>query len=473
MAISVDIEQVVDQLKETLDKCFDVTTRRLSDYHGRSMAIIYADGLVNKQTIQDDIIRPLLGFSFDIAEKQLNNFKDLLNLVSAVDVKEEPDFNAAIRKCLSGDTVLFIDGCERAVVIQTRGWQSRGISQPDTQKSIRGPKEGFTETMLFNVSMLRRKIRTPLLKTEIVQVGDLSCTDICVMYVEGLVEKKIVDEVLRRLKQTNVAYVLESGHIEQLIEDNHKTIYPTMAANEKPDVVAGKLMKGRVAIIVDGTPFVLTVPMLFTESFQSGEDYYMRPYYANFLRILRIIAYLVTIILPALYVALVNFHQHMIPEGLLAIFMEANQGTPLGLTLEMTFMLVVYMLLQEAMLRMPAQIGAAVGMVGVFIIGDAAVGVKLIGAPTVVIAAITFICSAVVNSAAESTGIIRFGLLFLAATLGIHGILLGIFVMIAHLCTLKSFGKPYMIPLAPFKVKGLRDGVLRADIHQVLERDSE
>lgn len=470
--IEKNIDQVKKKIQAVFAGCFDAVVRDLRDVSGRRAFAVYFDGLVNKQTIQDSILKPLVGLCFDVEDGKARNLEEVRQqLLWAADVKLDADLNSIALKCMSGDTAVFIDGCSEALVIQTRGWQSRGISPPDTQRSIRGPKEGFTETMLFNVAMLRRKLKTPLLKTKIIHVGELTVTDVCVVYLEGIAKKELVERVISRISAIDVKYILESGHIEQLVEDKHTTVFSTVASNEKPDIVAGKLIKGRVAIIVDGTPFVLTVPMLFTENFQAGEDYYSRPFYANFLRLIRVLAYVITLTLPAFFVALVTFHQEMIPTQLLGTLIRASEGVPFSAGVEMFILLTMYELLREAMMRLPQSIGSAVGLAGVFLIGEAAVGVSLIGAPSVVVAAATFITSAVVFQAADSLSILRFLLLILGAWMGIFGVLIGLFAILAHLCTLKSFGYPYMMPLSPVNWKGMRDSIIRASSENLLKRD--
>ena len=268
-----NIAKVKKKLDEIFQGCFDVGRREITTLDGRSAIVMFIDGLVNKETIQNDVIRPLLGFSFD---SQIRPSADNLNelkaaLLSPVDVRMQKDFDSAVMACLSGDTVLFVDGMEGSLVIQTRGWNSRGISSPETEQTVRGPKEGFTETMLFNVAMVRRKLRSPQLKTQILQMGEQTGTDVCVMYLEGTAPKELVARVLSRLRSDDARYILESGHIEQFIEDDPHTLFATIGNHERPDTVAAKLLKGRVAIIVDGTPFVLTLPMLFVENFHSAD----------------------------------------------------------------------------------------------------------------------------------------------------------------------------------------------------------
>ena len=234
--------------------------------------------------------------------------------------------------------------------------------------------------------------------------------------------------------------------------------------------MAAKILKGRVAIIVDGTPFVLSVPMLFVENFQAPEDYYARPYYSNVLRVLRVIAYLTTLLLPGFYVALTTFHQEMIPSKLLLTLVRASEGVPLPSALEMFLMLILYDLLREALLRLPTPVGSTVGIVGVLIIGEAAVTAGIIGSPVVVIAAMTFITSAVVNSTVDSVSILRIVLLFLGAIFGIFGLLVGMLVILIHLCSIESFGIPYLMPISPISKRGLDDAVVRMSTERLVKR---
>ncbi len=324
--------------------------------------------------------------------------------------------------------------------------------------------------MLFNTAMVRRKLKSPTLKMEYFKVGSTSTTDVCMSYVEGSATQELVEEVRKKLQKINVDYVLESGHIEQLIEENHKSIFPTVSNNEKPDVVAGKLMKGRVAIFTDGTPFVLTVPMLFTENFHAVEDYYSRPYYATLVRILRLLAYMVSVFLPAIYVSLMVHHTEFIPDKLLMTLVSASEGTAFSVAFEMLFLLVIYELIREALIRPPASVVGTVGLVGALVIGDMAVGAKLVSSPAIVVSALTFLGTAIVNSCADSTAILRIGLVLMAAFFGMFGVLAGVFLLVIHLGSLKSFGTPYLMPLAPVIGKGLPDTFVRGNIKNILKK---
>lgn len=472
--VSVNIDDNIRKVKEVTLGSFDIISREFQTKNGKRICLFYVNGLTLSQTIQDNIIRPLVEIKYRVKSGGIEDIHDLLSdLLSAGEVSEEPSLSVGIEKFLCGETLLLMEGQRKCLIIETRGWQSRGIQQPTNQKSVRGPKESFTETLLYNTAMMRRKIKSPKLKFEIMKVGCYTKTDVCLAYVDGLADSGLVNTVRGRIRKVdNVDYLLDSGHLEQLIDDHPKSVFGTIALNEKPDIVAAKIMEGRVAIIVDGTPFVLTVPMLFVEGFHAAEDYYNRPFYANILRLLRIFAYLVTLLLPAVYIALVNFHQEMIPEKLLYTIIKAHDGIPLPSFLEVLMMLVLYEILREAVLRLPTPLGSTIGIVGGLIIGQAAISAGIVGGPVVVVAAITFITSAVVNPSVDSVVILRIVLLVLAGVLGIFGILLGIFGIFVHLCSLKSFGVPYMMPFVPVNRQGLEDAAVRFPIRKIIDKRS-
>ena len=469
--ISSHIEKNAKEIETLLAKNFDAVTRFAEDISGRRFFVLFFDGLADKELIHETVIAPLLGYSMTVDIRGTCNLREIqTRLLTSVDISAAQDIDDAILHALSGDTILFVDGASQAIVLQTRKWMNRGIPEASTQKTIRGPKESFTETLLFNVALLRRKIKSPALKTEVFKIGSVTQTDVCLAYVEGVAKEELIALVKNRLKAINVKYILESGHIEQLIEDHHHSLFATTGNYEKPDIVAAKLLKGRCCIIVDGTPFVLTVPMLMGENFSSPGDYYSRPYYANFLRILRFFAYLVTLILPGLYVALVTFHREMIPAELLSTLIVASEGVPLPIGAELFLILILYELLREAILRLPEAVGGTVGIVGVLIIGEAAVGINLIGAPSVVIGALTFITSAVVSPLADSTALLRLGLLLMGTFFGAYGVFAGMFLLFVYLCSISSYGCPFMLPLSPIRISGLKDTVLRADIRSMLRK---
>lgn len=470
--LSGNYEQDVCEFKNIFRNCFDVANKELYTLGGKRVFVAFIDGLVSKDMVNDSIVRPLMEvvFRVDHERRSIDTIRDIqTKILTMCDTTLKSDLEEIANSCLSGDTIIIVDGETQAMVSQTRSWINRGVQEPQTQKTVRGPREGFTETLLFNTSMLRRKLKTSDLKMDIISVGDVSKTNICVAYVDGIAKKETVALVKQKLNDIDVSYVLESGHIEQLIDENPHSLFATIGNNEKPDIVAAKLLKGKVAILCDGTPFVLTVPMVFMENFQAAEDYYARPYYTNFIRFIRIFSYIITLFLPALYVALTTHHPEMIPDKLLITLLRAREGVPFSAAFEMILMLILYELLREAILRLPEPLGAAVSIGGVLIIGESAVAAGIIGGPVIVVAAMTFITGAVVNPMIDSVAITRILILILGMSFGMFGILAGTLVLIAHLCSLSSFGMPYMFPVAPSSKDGIKKTVLRTDIRKILK----
>jgi spore germination protein KA len=269
-------------------------------------------------------------------------------MISVGSVEQVNSINEVVDSCLSGDTVLLINGFKEALVISTRGWESRGVEEPKTESVVRGPREGFSETLRTNTTLLRRKIKNPDLTLESMKIGRKTKTSVCIAYLKGVANPRLIEEVKRRLKRINTDAILESGYIEEFIEDAPFSIFPTIANSEKPDVVAAKILEGRAAILVDGTPFVLTVPMVFIENFQSAEDYYSRAYFASLVRVLRFVSFMISTLAPALYVALTTFHQELIPTPLLFTMAAAREGIPFPAVLEAGMMIIVFEILREA-----------------------------------------------------------------------------------------------------------------------------
>jgi len=448
----------------------DLVIREFSFGEGEKVraALLFFDGLIDKKTVNESIIRPLM---YDLhlfspqqlrRQKSLDFFKE--KMVSVGEVKKIVSVDDLLNNCLYGDTIFLIDGFAEALTINTKGWQSRGVTEPKTEAVVRGPREGFTETLNINTSLLRRKIRHPDFVIEKMQLGEKTRTDVCLAYLKGVVSPGLVEEVKSRLQGIKTDAILESGYIEQFIEDAPLSPFATVANSEKPDVVAAKLLEGRVAILVDGTPMVLTVPMLFVESFQTAEDYYSRPYYVSFVRFLRFFSFFVTILAPGIYVALTTFHQELIPTSLLLTIAAARERPPFPVVVEILIMGLFFEIIREAGVRLPRPIGSAISIVGALVIGEAAVSAGLIGAPVVIVIALTAITSFVVISQADVALLSRTLLILVAGFLGGFGIVIFLLGLLIHLITLRSFGTPYLAPFTPLNLSGLKDTVIRAPL---------
>jgi spore germination protein KA len=320
--------------------------------------------------------------------------------------------------------------------------------------------------------MVRKRIQNPDLWLETFKIGRTTKTDVAIMYIKGIAKDEIVEEVRRRLKRINIDSILETGYIEQLIEDQTWTPFPTVYHAERPDVVAGNLLEGRVAIFVDGTPFVLLVPAVFIQFFQAVDDYYARFDISSALRFLRVLVFLLSIIVPAFYIAITTFHQEMIPTQLLIVLAAQREAVPFPVFVEAFLMEVAFEILREAGIRLPRPVGQTVSIVGALVIGQAAVQAGIVSPAIIIIVSITAIASFATPSysIAISARLIRFIFMITASSFGFYGIFLGMVILAAHLCSLRSFGIPYLEPLAPFVPKNAGDTLVRLPLWSLKER---
>lgn len=467
--ISSDIDKVHKKVKELFGKSDDVTIREFVIGNSSVKAlIVMIDGMIDKKIINRDVLQPLMVQSRGVppGEDEISDMYDWVNerVLTFQSVKESDDFKGSIDAVLSGDTVLFIDGYDQSLIISARGWDERGVQRPTTEKVIRGPKESFTETLRTNTSLIRRKIKNTNLKFESMVIGSVSRTQVSIGYIEGIVNPKIVKEVKTRLKDIEVDAILDTGYIQEYIEDAPLSPLPTIHRTERPDGVAGKLLEGKVTILVDGSPSALTVPTIFVEYLSISEDYYQRASFSTFTRWLRIVAFFTTLLLPAFYVAIVSFHQEMLPTQLIISIAAEREGVPFPSVVEAILMGLLFEILREAGTRMPRPIGQAVSIVGALILGEAAVTAGLTSTPMVIVAALTGVGVFVIPSADLAFTLIplRFLLTILSAILGMFGILLGLLMITIHMASLRSFGIPYLSPLAPGTYRDLKDVLVRA-----------
>ncbi|WP_036719081.1 spore germination protein [Paenibacillus harenae] len=473
----VQTEPLKDKLEDNLNKIRnelggsdDIIIREIGFGKDRiaHAAVIYTDGLADTKLITDFILDSQTQGNH---AEEIDHATDEDNLLDALkslalnlgDHKEITDFAGLYSNLLSGNTVLLLDGFARGIAAGTQGWKGRSVSEPVAQSVVRGPQEGFTETLRTNTSMVRRKIKDPNLWLETMQIGKVTKTDVAIMYIKGIVNDKIVEEVRARLGRIDIDGILESGYIEELIQDEAYSPFPTVSNTERPDSVAAELLEGRVAILVDGTPFVLIVPTLFISFFQTAEDYYQRADISTLLRIIRFISLFIAMVGPALYIAITTFHQELLPTQLLISLAAQREGVPFPAFIEALMMEVTFEVLREAGIRMPRPIGQAVSIVGTLVIGQAAVEAGIVSASMVIVVSITAISSFVITgySMAISIRMIRFVIMGLAAAFGIFGIVVAMIALVLHLCSLRSFGIPFMSPFAPFIPADHKDTIFR------------
>lgn len=422
--------------------------------------ILFIDGMVNNGIVNENVIQPIvqnemLKDSNDVFDSLQNHVLISNQVVKTADVDE---LSLGI---VNGDTVLFLDGTPSGLIISTKEWETRPVTEPEAERINRGPREGFNESILMNLSMIRRKISTPDLKFKILTMGKQTHTKVCVCYIHGIVNQKILDEVYRRLGNVKLDSILDTGYITEFIRDSPLSPFKTVGNTERPDTVAEKLLDGRIAILVDGSPVALTIPFIFVEYFQINEDYYLDFYYASVGRLLRTLGFLLTISVPSLYLALVTFHQETIPTPLLLSISAARYGIPFPTIVEIIIMLFIFEMLIETGVRMPINIGQALSIVGALVLGTASVEAKFVSAPIVIIVSITAITGMSLPEAKGPTIVLRISLLLLSAFIGLYGYIFGLMALLIHLCEMRSFGVPYMLQFINLDPAELKDTAIR------------
>lgn len=380
------------------------------------------------------------------------------------------DFEKMKCQIASGDVGLIIDGAEDYFVLSLRDYKTRGITEPPVSTVLRGPREGFVEDMKVNMTMLRRRFKTSDLVFDLMQVGKYSGTQIAIAYLDGVADKNIVDKIKQRISEINCDGIVDSSYIARYIEDNKHSLFNQIGTAEKPDIIAGKMLEGRVAIICDGSPTVLTLPFVLFEHFQSSEDYYIKSYRATATRILRVIAMIIAISLPAAYVALQEFQYHMFPLKLLVVIMNSLQGVPLTPTIEMIVLLLVFEILNEASVRMPRYVGTALSIVGAIVLGESAVSAGLLSVPTLLVTATSTIGLYCVPDEVDAGSILRILFVAVAGVLGIFGLILAVFALFAYMVSLKNYNTSYLAPFSPMLPLDMQDGVTKANLTDMKKR---
>ncbi|MFC4402214.1 spore germination protein [Gracilibacillus xinjiangensis] len=470
--LSNELEDNKKEIYRLLGNSSDLVTRefQLGKIKPINARILFLDGLIDKEFIQNYLLNPLIN---DLREtKSDENVPDVRELyqyikdftITTAELTEIKNFKDLLEHLLAGDTILLIDGIAKGFAVGARGAKERGVEEPTTQKVVRGPKDSFTETISVNIALIRKRIKDPNLWLESFAYGRKTKTKVTIAYIHGIVNPRIVDEVKARLAKIDIDGILESGYIEELIEDETYTPFPTMFNTERPDAISAGLLEGKVAILVDGTPFVLLVPALFVDFFQASEDYYQRSDISSLIRLLRYIAFFLALLTPSIYIALTTFHQEMIPTTLLVSIAAQREGIPFPAFVEALLMEITFELLREAGLRLPTPIGSAISIVGALVLGQAAVDAGIVSATMVIVVSLTAISSFIFPSysLAISVRMLRFPFMVMAATFGMFGIFIGLIILTLHLTSLRSFGIPYLSPFAPFIAEDQRDAVFRA-----------
>ena len=457
MVIVINSESFINKIDGMFDRCSDYAKRELSFRGGRRLTVLYIINLCDKKYVTEGILKPLS------AEDGIYPSRELMTaILASLPLSECTGESDARDKILSGNAVIVGEenGQFFCYAADAKSEDGRSISEPDSESVVRGPRQGFVENAMLNVTMLRKIIKSERLKVLSYTFGSRTNTDVKVVYYDGIADKRALGILLKRLEGIKMDSCVDSGNLELMLQSSKFNLFSEVGNSEKPDKVASKILGGRIAVICDGSPVVLTVPYLFTESIQSSEDYLKSVYYATFIRILRVTGMILAVLLPAVFVAVQRFHKGALPYSIYKIQTQARSDVPFGIFTEMLIVLLIFEIVREVGVRMPKAVGDALSVVGGLILGDAAIKAGITSETVVVIAALTGICNFMNPTFMNANVILRLAFVILAGIFGFYGIALGIVSVLVILCGKRSFGADYMMPFSPMGGRILYDTVI-------------
>lgn len=469
--LSRNVENNIARLKEVMNNSFDIKDRHFK-IAGTNVkaAILYIDNLVDEDMVMEHILKPLIIESAYVRSVVAEGRIDFPNIIDSMlsvgSLQEVQTFDEIVLGIMSGDTFLCIEGYTKGLLITARGYQGRTIAEPSSESSTRGPQEAFVEILKKNIGLIRRRLRDPNLAIEVHKVGRRSKSDVAILYINGIVNQNIVDEVRNRIQALDIDGPVTTVQIGELISDRPNSIFPLFQSTERPDKIVSALSEARVAILMDGSPEALIVPVTLPILMQASDDYFENWIIASVIRISRYVAFFTSSILPALYISTTSFHPGMLPTTLALSIAATRMGVPFPAIVEAIIMEFVLELLQEASIRLPKVIGETVSIVGGLVIGQAAVEAGIVSPIMVIIIAFTAVSSFVLPnySLGLATRVIRIPFMILAVTFGSFGISVGLLWLLTYLCSLKSFGVRYMQSLSPYRFKDWKDTIIRAPV---------
>lgn len=464
--VSTNLDDNVQKAESVFEDSLDFIVRKLK--FGPSgqvrMAMVFLETLTDKQGLSDTVLRPLNTLCFEEQEITKIPGKIIDLLPSALKIEEESDWEELEKRIVTGHAILFIDGYDQAIVLEARKWNERGISEPQSESVVVGPREGFVESLITNVSLMRRRLRTPNLVMEAIPVGTTSNTNVVICYLKGVADEKMVEKVRKRIDEINVEAMYENNLVNEMVSDVRYTPFRMFTTTERPDKLASALVEGRVGLIAENSPMATIIPTVFWQFFQSSEDYYEHFPLATLNRMLRMFSFFAVVGLTAFYVAIVTFHQEMVPTQLILSMTAVREPVPFPTVVEALFLEIILEGLREAGLRLPKPAGQAVSIVGALVMGQAAVEAGLVSPQLVIVVALAGITSFLIPdySFVVALRILKFFFIALAGAFGVFGLMLGYLALGIHLTSLQSFGVPYMSPVTPFKLKDMKDVFVRA-----------
>ena len=474
--ISGDIKTVCENLKNLCGQS-DLLVKEFK-IGGVNIALVVCDGMTDNLYITQSINTVLDSFKDD-------RFKNSGECIGAVNsrallssqTESINTFAELLTRIYSGFCVLLFEGASQALVFNAVGYKTRGISVPTADVNVNGAKEGFIESAQINMTMIRRRIKSPALRFETLSLGKESKTSCCLIYLNNIVSPKLLQSVREKLERKELDIILSDGSARLLLAEKPFSLFSEVGSTDRPDTVCSKIYEGKVAVLIDGSPFALIVPFTFAEHFINLDDYSYKALYVNLLRIIKYSAFFIAVLLPGFYVAVCTFHPEIVPPTLLFTITSSEVALPFSLVTEALMILFIYEILRESGLRLPKEIGHAVSIVGALVIGDATVRAGIIGAPMVLVAALSVISAFIVPQFMDSVVLLRFGFILLGGFMGLFGIALGVAFVILNICAKDNFGLPFSSAISPVSrgsflnifFKGRRQGYGSADIPKVQE----
>lgn len=485
--LTSSLQENLENLKKLLP-AEDILTYEFKTADNVNCAVIYADGMVNKQLLGDLIARPLSKLVLNQKTQNeggrvaLNNdltpssppYQAILNTIetSALfpELKQKQTFEDCMKEVLDGNSLLLVDKLPVGLIVGAKFLPVRAITEPPTDVAIKGPREGFIEDIKTNMSLVRKRLKSPDLRFETVRVGKRSDTAVCLCWLEGTSVTDLKDELLTKLNTIEIDNIPDSSYIAALLAPKKHSIFQQFGTTEKPDVFTAKLAEGRIGILVDGSPIALTAPFLLSENLQSSEDYFISPFMATLFRFLRLFSVFIGVFLPAFYVSAQLFKMQLLPLGLMLTIASSVRELPLSPSMEMFVVLLLLEVLKEASIRMPKYVGMSLSVVGALVLGETAVSAGFLSTPAIIIVAFSGICLYTVPNFVETGSILRWLFLLVSGSFGPFGIVLLAAFLLYYAITSDAFGAPILAPFSPFVSHDLRDTLVKYNIQSLSMR---
>ena len=456
-------EKDCKKLKKDFGESADLLVRE-AEIGGRKAYYCAIEGLLDKELLEEHVIKPLAA----IESYSLEEVKNRVYLTAPV--RTVTTLAEAEEEIATGTVALLVEGERVILLFSVKKWERRSVEEPPTSSVIKGPREGFTEDVTVNAALLRRRLKSKSLVIAERRIGKYTGTKVLVCYLSDVADGETVDLVNERLGEIEIDGVIDSSYLTKFLEDDPSSLFPQVGSYEKPDVVAAKLLEGRVAILSDGSPIALTVPHLLIESFQDSQDYFKRNSRVTVTRFLRLFGAIIALFLPAAFVAVQEYQYQVLPLKFLITIINSTNGTPLSPTLEMLLVLIIFDILNEASVRMPRYVGMALSIVGAIVLGETAVSAGLLSSPAVLVTALSSIGLYLVPDDVGTYSLLRLLFVATAALLGLLGILFAVMILFAHLVTIRSFGSDYLSPYAPLIGADLKDGFVKKELPEMVKR---